>query len=89
MLRLWAAADAAVLMLMLAVVLLFQVRVWKEHPQGVVTVKFKNSATAAQECVQRMNGRFFGGRQVHAALWGECSSGAALCMQHSGVSDRP
>lgn len=44
---------------------------YKEHPQGVVTVKFKNDAGAAAACLERMHGRFFGGRTITAAMWGE------------------
>ena len=45
-----------------------QVRVFPAHPEGVVSVKFKLPDPAA-ECVRLMHGRFFGGRQLHAALW--------------------
>lgn len=38
------------------------------HPEGVVSVKFKEE-DAAQGCIKLMEGRFFGGRQVAAHLW--------------------
>ena len=45
-----------------------QVRVYTGNPQGVVSVKFKTE-DAAQECVKKMQGRYFGGRQVEAGMW--------------------
>lgn len=45
-----------------------QVRVFQYHPEGVVSVKFKDE-DAAQGCIKLMDGRFFGGRQVSAGLW--------------------
>jgi HIV Tat-specific factor 1 len=44
------------------------VRLFAGNPKGVVSVKFKAEA-AAKSCVEKMNGRFFGGRQVAASLW--------------------
>ena len=41
---------------------------YKSHPEGVVSVKFKEEAPA-HECIRLMNGRFFGGQQIEAALW--------------------
>ncbi len=38
------------------------------NPKGVVSVKFKGEE-AAKACVEKMNGRFFGGRQIVAGLW--------------------
>lgn len=38
------------------------------HPEGVVSVKFKDE-DVAQGCIKLMDGRFFGGRQVSAGLW--------------------
>ena len=35
---------------------------------GVVSVKFKTEE-GAQACLSKMNGRYFGGRQVTAKLW--------------------
>lgn len=46
----------------------FQVRVYAAHPEGVVTVKFKQEEPA-HACVAKMNGRFFGGRQLIAHMW--------------------
>ncbi|KAJ0078752.1 hypothetical protein Patl1_23724 [Pistacia atlantica] len=40
--------------------------VCENHPQGVVLVKFKDRKDA-QKCIELMNGRWFGGRQIHAS----------------------
>ena len=45
-----------------------QVRVYPNHPEGVVSVKFKGEE-AAEACLKLMHGRFFGGRQLDAGLW--------------------
>ena len=45
-----------------------QIKVYKTHPEGVVMVKFKEE-DAAKACMQTMQGRWFGGRQVQAAMW--------------------
>ncbi|CAI0408287.1 unnamed protein product [Linum tenue] len=42
------------------------VKVCVNHPQGVVLVRFKDRKDA-QKCIETMNGRWFGGRQVHAS----------------------
>ncbi|ESW15964.1 hypothetical protein PHAVU_007G117900 [Phaseolus vulgaris] len=42
------------------------VKICENHPQGVVLVKFKDRKDA-QKCIELMNGRWFGGRQVHAS----------------------
>ncbi|XP_010278734.1 PREDICTED: splicing factor U2AF-associated protein 2 isoform X2 [Nelumbo nucifera] len=42
------------------------IRVCENHPQGVVLVKFKDRKDA-QKCIELMNGRWFGGRQIHAS----------------------
>ncbi|XP_018832862.1 splicing factor U2AF-associated protein 2 [Juglans regia] len=42
------------------------VKVCENHPQGVVLVKFKDR-NDVQKCIELMNGRWFGGRQVHAS----------------------
>nr|BAJ53149.1 JHL23J11.4 [Jatropha curcas] len=42
------------------------VKVCENHPQGVVLVRFKDRKDA-QKCIELMNGRWFGGRQVHAS----------------------
>ncbi|KAB1203393.1 HIV Tat-specific factor 1 [Morella rubra] len=42
------------------------VRVCENHPQGVVLVRFKDREDA-QKCIELMNGRWFGGRQIHAS----------------------
>ncbi|KAG8985075.1 hypothetical protein FRB90_004948 [Tulasnella sp. 427] len=38
------------------------------EPEGVMTVKFRDSVSA-QACILKMNGRFFDGRKVSAALY--------------------
>ncbi|XP_030472297.2 splicing factor U2AF-associated protein 2 isoform X1 [Syzygium oleosum] len=43
------------------------VKVCENHPQGVVLVKFKDRKDA-EKCIELMNGRWFGGRQVHASV---------------------
>ncbi|KAK7269053.1 hypothetical protein RIF29_21768 [Crotalaria pallida] len=43
------------------------VKVCENHPQGVVLVKFKDRKDA-QQCIELMNGRWFGGRQIHASV---------------------
>lgn len=45
-----------------------KVCVYKAHPQGVVSVRFRTEE-AAQACITLMSGRWFGGRQIAAALW--------------------
>ncbi|XP_039057154.1 splicing factor U2AF-associated protein 2-like [Hibiscus syriacus] len=42
------------------------VKVCENHPQGVVLVKYKDRKDA-QKCIELMNGRWFGGRQIHAS----------------------
>ncbi|XP_057801639.1 splicing factor U2AF-associated protein 2-like [Salvia miltiorrhiza] len=43
------------------------VKVCENHPQGVILVKYKDSKDALK-CIELMNGRWFGGKQVHACL---------------------
>ncbi|XP_026422055.1 splicing factor U2AF-associated protein 2-like isoform X2 [Papaver somniferum] len=43
------------------------VKVCENHPQGVVLVRFKDTKDA-HKCIELMNGRWFGGRQVHASI---------------------
>lgn len=45
-----------------------QVRVFAGNPEGVVSVKFK-ADDGAQTCLKKMQGRYFGGRQVEASMW--------------------
>eukprot|EP00775_Hariotina_reticulata_P003215 gene3215-3492_t len=45
-----------------------KVRVFAAHPEGVVTVRFKQEEPA-QACLEKMNGRFFGGLQIQAHMW--------------------
>ncbi|KAL6905676.1 hypothetical protein ACP4OV_003277 [Aristida adscensionis] len=42
------------------------VKICENHPQGVILVKFKDRKDAAK-CIEKMNGRWFGGRQIHAS----------------------
>ncbi|KAA8538816.1 hypothetical protein F0562_025508 [Nyssa sinensis] len=42
------------------------VKVCENHPQGVVLVRFKDRKDA-QKSIELMNGRWFGGRQIHAS----------------------
>ncbi|XP_071713459.1 splicing factor U2AF-associated protein 2 [Rutidosis leptorrhynchoides] len=42
------------------------VKVCENHPQGVVLVRFKDRQDA-RKCIELMNGRWFGGRQIHAS----------------------
>lgn len=48
--------------------LLLQVRIFVNNPQGAVMVRFK-VPDAAQQCIQKMKGRFFGGQQLDALMW--------------------
>ncbi|PIN23196.1 Transcription elongation factor TAT-SF1 [Handroanthus impetiginosus] len=43
------------------------VKVCENHPQGVILVKYKDRKDA-HKCVELMNGRWFGGRQIHASI---------------------
>ncbi|KAH9310841.1 hypothetical protein KI387_025876, partial [Taxus chinensis] len=42
-----------------------RVKVYENHPKGVVQVKFKERKDGLK-CIQSMNGRWFGGRQIQA-----------------------
>ncbi|KAG8380345.1 hypothetical protein BUALT_Bualt06G0005900 [Buddleja alternifolia] len=42
------------------------VKVCENHPQGVILVKFKDRKDA-RKCIELMNGRWFGGKQIHAS----------------------
>ncbi|KAK1371953.1 splicing factor U2AF-associated protein 2 [Heracleum sosnowskyi] len=42
------------------------VKVCENHPQGVVLVRFKDRKDA-RKCIEVMNGRWFGGRQIQAS----------------------
>lgn len=43
-------------------------RIFQYHPEGVVSVKFREEEPA-QACIKLMHGRFFGGRQLTAEMW--------------------
>lgn len=45
-----------------------QVRVFTYNPTGAISVRFK-VPEAAKACVEKMQGRFFGGRQLEAFMW--------------------
>lgn len=45
-----------------------KLKVFKNNPEGVVSVRFQEPE-AANKCIQLMNGRWFGGRQVEAHLY--------------------
>lgn len=45
-----------------------KIRVFKGHPEGVVTVRFK-TIESADACVATMHGRWFGGKQIEASKW--------------------
>ncbi len=45
-----------------------RVRVFEDNPDGVVEVRFIEH-TAAEECIEKLNGRYFGGRSVKAEMW--------------------
>ncbi|KAK9803813.1 hypothetical protein WJX73_002579 [Symbiochloris irregularis] len=45
-----------------------KVRVFTYNPNGAMSVRFK-TPDAATACVQKMQGRFFGGRQLEAFMW--------------------
>ncbi|RAL41931.1 unnamed protein product [Cuscuta campestris] len=42
------------------------IKVCENHPQGVILIRFKDRKDA-RKCIELMNGRWFGGRQVHAS----------------------
>ncbi|KAH6757827.1 RNA binding family protein [Perilla frutescens var. hirtella] len=43
------------------------VKVCENHPQGVILVRYKDSKDA-HKCIELMNGRWFGGKQIHVSL---------------------
>ena len=45
-----------------------KIKIFKDNPEGVIKVVFRTS-TAAERCLEVMNGRFFAGRQIEASLW--------------------
>ena len=48
-------------------------KIYHTNPEGVVSVKFREEA-AAEKCIQLLDKRFFGGRQLSAAMWDGFSS---------------
>ncbi|KAF5838671.1 hypothetical protein DUNSADRAFT_2435 [Dunaliella salina] len=59
-----------------------KVRVFKDHPDGVVSVKYKTDEGAAA-CLEKMNGRFFGGRQLRTAMWDGITNFAIVKVQET------
>lgn len=49
---------------------------FKDHPEGVVSVRFK-TAEGVAACMKLMSGRFFGGRQLAAEMWDGLTNFAA------------
>ena len=47
---------------------LFLLSLLQRHPEGVATLSFKEFE-AADECVLRMNGRWYGGQQLQVSPW--------------------
>ena len=45
-----------------------KITVFSSNPRGIVVVKFA-TAFAAQQCVEMMDGRFFGGRKLRCFFW--------------------
>eukprot|EP01024_Parvocaulis_polyphysoides_P074581 TRINITY_DN9621_c0_g1_i2.p1 TRINITY_DN9621_c0_g1~~TRINITY_DN9621_c0_g1_i2.p1 ORF type:complete len:296 (-),score=33.73 TRINITY_DN9621_c0_g1_i2:305-1069(-) len=45
-----------------------KVRIYKHNAEGIVMVRFA-LPDSAQKCIQKMNGRWYGGRQIKASLW--------------------
>ena len=45
-----------------------KVKIYHTNPEGVATIKFREES-AAEECILRLHKRFFGGRQLAAAMW--------------------
>ena len=45
-----------------------KITVFSGNPRGIVVVKFA-TAFAAQQCVEMMDGRFFGGRKLRCFFW--------------------
>lgn len=63
-----------------------KVRLFKLHPEGIVSVKFKQAEPAAQ-CVAAMNGRWFGGQQILAHMWDGVVNYAAVKAQRSAEEE--
>uniref|UniRef100_A0A7S0RM91 RRM domain-containing protein n=1 Tax=Chlamydomonas leiostraca TaxID=1034604 RepID=A0A7S0RM91_9CHLO len=59
-----------------------KVRVFKDHPQGVVSVRF-TTAEGVAACLARMSGRFFAGRQIAAEMWDGVTNYAAVKVKES------
>jgi len=45
-----------------------RVRVFQDHPEGVVELKF-HKPSAAERCVEVMNGRFYSGKKLECFFW--------------------
>jgi hypothetical protein len=59
-----------------------KVKVFTTNPDGAVSVRFK-TAEAADKCVAAMDGRWFGGQQLEAAMW-DGQGCVALCATPIG-----
>lgn len=60
-----------------------KVRVYPKSADCVVTVAFEN-VDPAQDCVELMHGRYFGGRRVHASIW----NGYELFLENSELIEQ-
>ena len=60
------------------------VSVLQRHPDGVASVAFKEPEQA-DACIQSFNGRWFGGRQLTAALWDGTTDYQVKQMQNTNV----
>lgn len=54
-----------------------KITVFSEHPNGVVIIKFGTSF-AAQDCISKMEGRYFGGSKIKAMFWDGITNYAAV-----------
>ena len=45
-----------------------KITLFSKHEKGIIVVKFTTSFSS-QECVNLMNGRFFGGRKIKSYFW--------------------
>ncbi|CAD6268872.1 unnamed protein product [Miscanthus lutarioriparius] len=61
------------------------VKVCENHPQGVILVKFKDRKDGAK-CIEKMNGRWFGGRQIHASEDDGSINHSLICDYDAEVS---
>ncbi|KAL6131897.1 hypothetical protein ACLB2K_070270 [Fragaria x ananassa] len=65
------------------------IKVCENHPQGVILVRFKDRKYS-QKCIELMNGRWFGGRLIHASEDDGLFNHAVLALPvrlHVGIGD--